>query len=420
MGKSLEIASNTVSVYTRHSPECSKREDPTWRRCGCRKYLYIFEAGHDRRVSAKTRSWEQAERLAQAERDLRDPTKLELRRIQERDRAKIAAQEAAQAAERAGSISVDEALGLWIAGFKRQSLSTAKTYRTAVKKVSKWAANEGITLLREVTAAHLYKWRAEWSLESPRMEDRMGPTSQNQFLTRLKSFFRWAYELEHISKDPSKSLKSIQANPKQTMPLTPEQFDQVIAATERYDDRRRDQDRFGTELRALCLTMRWSGLRITDALMLPRTALTGNSLSLTTLKTKEDTLPVLPDHAVAALTAIRPRQGVHAGYFFWSKASSHLVLGKQWAARIKRLNRHLNLTDDHGEPMIFHSHMLRDTYAVELLLAGVPIETVSKMLTHKSVRVTERHYAPWVKSRQKQLQAQAIDVLRKMGQTVSL
>jgi len=47
--------------------------------------------------------------------------------------------------------------------------------------------------------------------------------------------------------------------------------------------------------------------------------------------------------------------------------------------------------------------MLRDTFAVELLLAGVPIDQVSLLLGHSSVKVTEKHYAPFVKARQEQL-----------------
>jgi integrase len=51
------------------------------------------------------------------------------------------------------------------------------------------------------------------------------------------------------------------------------------------------------------------------------------------------------------------------------------------------------------------SHRFRDTFVVELLLAGVPIERVSILLGHQSVRITERHYNPWVRSRQEQLEA---------------
>jgi integrase/recombinase XerD len=47
--------------------------------------------------------------------------------------------------------------------------------------------------------------------------------------------------------------------------------------------------------------------------------------------------------------------------------------------------------------------MFRDTFAVELLLAGVPIDQVSVLLGHHSVKMTEKYYLPWVKARQDQL-----------------
>ena len=52
-----------------------------------------------------------------------------------------------------------------------------------------------------------------------------------------------------------------------------------------------------------------------------------------------------------------------------------------------------------------HAHCFRDTFAVELLLGGVPLERVSVLLGHQSLKVTERHYAPWVRARQEQLEA---------------
>jgi integrase len=41
---------------------------------------------------------------------------------------------------------------------------------------------------------------------------------------------------------------------------------------------------------------------------------------------------------------------------------------------------------------------------VELLLAGVPLETVSILLGHSSVKITEKHYKTWVRSLQRKLQ----------------
>ena len=37
-----------------------------------------------------------------------------------------------------------------------------------------------------------------------------------------------------------------------------------------------------------------------------------------------------------------------------------------------------------------HAHRFRDTFAVGLLQAGVPIERVSVLLGHSSIKVTER------------------------------
>jgi integrase len=63
--------------------------------------------------------------------------------------------------------------------------------------------------------------------------------------------------------------------------------------------------------------------------------------------------------------------------------------------------------------------MLRDTYAVELLLAFVPLEDVSKLLTHTSIKTTQDHYAPWVKARLQQLDDKVIAAMRSMGAVVS-
>ena len=60
-----------------------------------------------------------------------------------------------------------------------------------------------------------------------------------------------------------------------------------------------------------------------------------------------------------------------------------------------------------------HPHRFRDTLAVELLLEGVPMERVSILLGHSSVKITERHYAPWVQARQAQLEADLERVWRK-------
>ncbi len=51
-----------AEVYTRHSSDCPYRADRYYKRCRCKKWIAFV--GEDQRVSAGTRSWEEAERVA--------------------------------------------------------------------------------------------------------------------------------------------------------------------------------------------------------------------------------------------------------------------------------------------------------------------------------------------------------------------
>jgi len=42
-----------------------------------------------------------------------------------------------------------------------------------------------------------------------------------------------------------------------------------------------------------------------------------------------------------------------------------------------------------------HPHRFRDSFAVALLESGASLETVSTLLEHSSIRITDRHYSPW-------------------------
>lgn len=92
-------------------------------------------------------------------------------------------------------------------------------------------------------------------------------------------------------------------------------------------------------------------------------------------------------------------------YFFWSGNGDPETAKKGWQRTLRHLFRNVaKVAKPDGTPKRCHPHMFRDTFAVELLLSGVPIDQVSLLLGHSSVKITEKHYAPFVKARQEQLE----------------
>ena len=148
-------------------------------------------------------------------------------------------------------------------------------------------------------------------------------------------------------------------------------------------------------LRGLVLLLRYSGMRISDAVSLTTDKLQGKKLFLYTHKTGVPVNTILPDFVLMALD-VTPK--VTDKHFFWNGTSDLETIVGSWRKRLAKLFELAKI--EHGHP-----HRFRDTFAVELLLTGVPIERVSILLGHQSVRVTEQHYAPWVRARQEQLEA---------------
>jgi len=248
--------------------------------------------------------------------------------------------------------------------------------------------------------------------------DRLGQTSQAQSLDYLKQFFLWTSRMEFVAVDPSRFLEPIPKNKECIRPLTSQRFKDLLKAVDPFTSASAGKVHgWAAELKALFLFQRWAGLRVLDCRLFPRTGLVGNRISLITKKTgaKIENRSI-PDHVAEALLALSPdRIRWRRDFFFWPEGRKKEGLTSLFGDIIGALNAFLAFTDDNGTPMRFHSHQLRDTYAVELLLAGVLLEDVSKLLTHSSIQTTERHYAPWVKSRLQQLEDKSVEAMLRMG-----
>lgn len=99
----------------------------------------------------------------------------------------------------------------------------------------------------------------------------------------------------------------------------------------------------------------------------------------------------LPPKVVSALDAIGARD------FTFSTGSGKVKMWTtEWEERLKKVFVLAGLPKA-------HSHMLHDTFSVNLLRKGRTIEGVAALLGN-TVGVCEKHYAPWVESRQHALE----------------
>jgi integrase len=225
----------------------------------------------------------------------------------------------------------------------------------------------------------------------------------------MVSFFSFCVRNELLRKNPMEALKK----PKTpdivpTDYFLPAEFDAIVKATEKYEfGGGNDCHDRALRMRALTLLMRWSGLSILDATKLERDRLSTNEngddqIFLYRAKTGVPVYVVIPSVAADALRALpnsNPR------YFFWSGNGDPRSAAKGFQRSYWKVFRLAAIKMPDGTRKRCHPHMFRDTFAVELLLAGVPIDQVSLLLGHSSVKVTERHYAPFSKARQQQLAA---------------
>lgn len=358
-----------LTIFRRHKKSCQhRRQGRSYRRCRCPISVEGYLEGQEVRKSLNLCDWEKAQEF-----------------VRERE-ARGFWESPSNYNAHGGPISIADVGLRFVADAEARQLTeeTIKKYKRLFKKLEIFAERRGIIFIQGLTVDVLSSFRSSWKL---------GPRTSVKELERLRGLLDFARDREWITKNPALELKAPKPKPRPTLPFTHEEIIRVLAALDTYGKRAGVMN--AQRLRAFVLLLRYSGMRIGDTVSCGVDRITNNRLFLYTQKTGVPVYCILPDFVVAALEA-SPRPCEH--FYFWSGASKlHSAVGK-WQRRLKRLFELAQVAKG-------HAHRFRDTFAVELLLAGLPIERVSVLLGHQSIRVTERHYSPWTRSRQDQLEA---------------
>lgn len=294
-----------------------------------------------------------------------------------------------QSSEPQPAITIQEAWQKFITDAEARNLSasTLRKYRLLSKTMQVFASHRGIRTLMQIELSCLRDFRGSWN---------DGPLSSVKKLERLRSFYRFAKENEWVEHALANKLKSPKVQQRPTLPFSQEEMVKILSACNRYVELATPSARNSAHrLRALVLVLRYTGMRIGDAVKLSADQINGNKIFLYTQKSGVPVYTVVPTFVLQAIDSI-PR--VTPRHLFWSGAGKLEGVVGSWRKRLAEL---FTLADVSGG----HAHRFRDTFATELLLGGVPMERVAILLGHQSIKVTEKYYSAWTDSRQRQVEA---------------
>ncbi|MGA2814241.1 MAG: tyrosine-type recombinase/integrase [Candidatus Acidiferrum sp.] len=256
---------------------------------------------------------------------------------------------------------------------RKLSESTLRLYRLLFKQIVAFSSQKGHKLVSDLDLNALSEFRATWQNNA---------LSASKKLERLRGIFKFAVKRKLVEENPALDLVSPKVKQNPTLPFTADEMEQILKAAE--------SDEVDPRVKAFILTMRYSGLRISDTSVLAVASLHGNRLRLYMAKTGEPVSVLLPARVVESLKAVAHE---HPDYFFWRGKSKISSVTGRWRAKIAKVFEVAKTENG-------HTHRFRDTFAVSLLENGASLEDVGTLLGHSSLRVTQKHYSPWVKTRQ--------------------
>jgi integrase len=358
-----------LTIYRRHTRSCPHRnQGRTYRRCKCPIWIDGFVGGVEMRQSLRLRDWQKANERV---REWEAQDKIEKEKPQ--------------------SIRVKAACDSFESDAKARGLRepTLYKYRLLFKQLKDFCEAAGVRFIGEIDLELCRRFRESWKQKN---------LSALKTLERLRAFFRFCQESGWMQDNPARRLQNPRVKQSPTLPFDNADMVKILTACDGYNAEHPKAGRLqALRVKALVLLLRYSGLRIRDAVTLERDRIADGKLMLYQAKTGTPVYCPLPPIVVQALECLPGTR-----YFFWSGESNPKSAVGDWQRTLRRVFKLAKVPGG-------HAHRFRDTFAVELLKAGVPLDRVSVLLGHQSTRVTERHYSPWVRERQEQLE---VDVRR--------
>jgi len=236
------------------------------------------------------------------------------------------------------------------------------------------------------------------------MDKPLSDRTRAKELDRYRSFLRYCNELgwlKHNHAANKNIIKPPSVKPSAKYGLEPAEETQVFDAIELVTNRRQMDQYNAKELRALVMVLRYSGLRISDAVTLDHTQLvkreSGEGYAIKVMSMQKTADPVRIPITLETAEALQSLQvkGEKDGRRFWFYTGNgeRDTAVNNWRERVDNL---LKLAQQPPyKPFRHHAtpHTLRHTFAIAALNNGADIKMVSRWLGHSNTKITEAHYS---------------------------
>ncbi|MCC8176556.1 MAG: site-specific tyrosine recombinase XerD [Bacteroidales bacterium] len=258
---------------------------------------------------------------------------------------------------------------------KGLSENTRESYAFDLTRLMQYLEDEGVAL-QDVTVDNLREFIGS-------LHDLgISATTQNRFLSSLRTFFKYLKLEGFIETNPSSLLESVKMGDHLPQVLTVEEIDSLIEAIQ-------PEDPNGARNRAMIETMYGCGLRVSELVNLEISRVySQDQYVVVTGKGDKQRLVPISESALNAIREYMPERNAgpikpgEENILFLNRLGSRLT--RQMVFTIIR-----RLAEAAGIRKVISPHTLRHSFATHLLEGGANLRAIQQMLGHEYISTTE-------------------------------
>jgi integrase len=383
-----------VTIFTRHSADCERKQERDYTRCRCAKWLEYYDAtGTQIRKSARTRDLSEAQKTA----------------------ADIEAQYNAiergeQPKPKQSGKTLADAIALYIES-KRGHVTERHignlTHRFG--ELETYCNSQNLFALAAIQTEHILAWRNQ-------LTDAQNTRAKKVFM--VIGFFEFCVEMGWLTRNIARAQAIVIPYSDDQTPraLDDKQFAQYFASIPKMNGRSTEDEQ--AAFASLVMLMRWTGLSIRDAVMIERSKFekNGEGFWRLFLRRSKTGKPVYCTLSAATHSQIMNGANKRGRYLFVDSLPNSekgmINLVQSWGYKYQKLADVAQISDEQNEPIRPTSHWMRHSFVFWCLHNEMPTEDIA-MLLGDTLAIVAKHYSDWITGRQERLTERMIIALSK-------